>query len=141
MLHIFKFACARARPSSVLYGAASLFSAVFAFHHATTPIHLDAAHHDVLGKFPPCDTEICQPCPTLVDPATSVEFPKQLRVPSKFPLPPHSLLGVGVRTVSFLGIHVYSVGFYADLTAPKLKVRLSAMAWAPILTREDPDPQ
>ncbi|KAF8559343.1 hypothetical protein OG21DRAFT_1503250 [Imleria badia] len=114
MSHIFTSACARfARPAPprswskpVLYGVASLFSAAFAFH-VTTPIHLDATHHDVV-----------------VDPATSVEFPKQLRVPSKFPQLPLSLLGVGVRTVSFLGINVYSVGFYADLT--KLKIPISA---------------
>lgn len=79
-------------------------------------------------------SQLCSPS---VDPATSVEFPKSLRVPSRLPLPPHSLLGVGVRTVSFLGINVYSVGFYADLTSQKLKVRLSALAWTPMLTRED----
>ncbi|GAW04737.1 chalcone-flavanone isomerase [Lentinula edodes] len=33
-----------------------------------------------------------------------------------------SLVGVGVRTVSFLRIQVYSVGFYADLNNPKLKL-------------------
>jgi hypothetical protein len=47
-----------------------------------------------------------------------------LKVESKSPLPPFELVGVGVRTVSFLGIKVYSVGFYADLANPKLKVRL-----------------
>jgi hypothetical protein len=56
------------------------------------------------------------------DPATSIAFPKTLRIPSKFPLPQFSLVGVGVRTVSFLGIKVYSVGFYADLANPNLKV-------------------
>ncbi|KAI9572715.1 chalcone-flavanone isomerase-domain-containing protein [Boletus coccyginus] len=113
MSHI--LACAfsvRARPRSwskpVLYGVASLVSVAFAFHHATS-IHFDAPRKDVV-----------------VDPATSVEFPKELRVPSRFPSPPHSLLGVGVRTVSFLGINVYSVGFYADLTSPKLKIPISA---------------
>jgi hypothetical protein len=34
---------------------------------------------------------------------------------------PLTLVGVGVRTVSFLGIRVYSVGFYADLDNPNLK--------------------
>lgn len=57
-----------------------------------------------------------------VDPATSIEFPKTLRIPSKTILPPFSLIGVGVRTVSFLKIKVYSVAFYADLTNPNLKV-------------------
>lgn len=57
-----------------------------------------------------------------VDPATSIAFPNTLRIPSKFPLPQFSLVGVGVRTVSFLGIKVYSVGFYADLANPNLKV-------------------
>lgn len=125
----------------ILYGVASLLSSAFAFHHATTPIHLDApriTRDDVLGKLLP-DHTLCippQPGPTLVDPATSIEFPKELRVPSRFPLPPHSLLGVGARAVSFLGINVYSVGFYADLTNPKLRVCSSALAWTMILTRQ-----
>jgi hypothetical protein len=73
---------------------------------------------------------------TVKDPATGVEFPSTLRIPSRFPLPTYTLLGVGVRKVltaefsrcfdltisgivkvSFLNINVYSVGFYADLTA------------------------
>ncbi|KAF8140008.1 chalcone-flavanone isomerase-domain-containing protein [Boletus edulis] len=120
MPHIFTRAfSARAHPAQprswskpVLYGVASLLSAALAFRHASSPIHLDAPHttsQDVV-----------------VDPATSVEFPKELRVPSRFPSLPHSLLGVGVRTVSFLGINVYSVGFYADLASLKLKIPISA---------------
>jgi hypothetical protein len=58
----------------------------------------------------------------LVDPATSIVFPTTLRITSKVPLPLFSLVGVGVRTVSFLGIKVYSVGFYADLNNPNLKI-------------------
>jgi len=57
-----------------------------------------------------------------VDPATFIAFPTTLRLPSKVPLPNFTLIGVGVRTVSFLGIKVYSVGFYADLENPNLKV-------------------
>lgn len=57
-----------------------------------------------------------------VDPATSIAFPNTLVIPSKAPLPKFSLVGVGVRTVSFLGIKVYSVGFYADLDNPRLNV-------------------
>lgn len=59
---------------------------------------------------------------SLVDPATSIEFPKTLTVPAKTKLPPVTLVGLGVRTVSFLGLKVYSVAFYADLSNPKLKV-------------------
>jgi len=33
-----------------------------------------------------------------------------------------TLVGVGVRSVSFLGIKVYSVAFYADLDNPNLNV-------------------
>lgn len=62
-----------------------------------------------------------------VDPATSIEFPKTLRIPSKTILPPFSLIGVGVRTVSFLKIKVYSVAFYADLTNPNLKVLMPSL--------------
>jgi hypothetical protein len=46
------------------------------------------------------------------DPATDVVFPTTLELPGT---PKLSLLGLGVRTVSFLRIKVYSVGFYADL--------------------------
>lgn len=41
-------------------------------------------------------------------------------------LPTFQLIGVGVRTVSFLGIQVYSVALYADLDNPSLKIPLSA---------------
>lgn len=57
-----------------------------------------------------------------VDPASSIAFPNTLRIQSKQPLPTFSLVGLGVRTVSFLGIKVYSVGFYADLSNPNLNV-------------------
>ncbi|QRV86344.1 chalcone domain-containing protein [Ceratobasidium sp. AG-Ba] len=53
-----------------------------------------------------------------VDPATSIKFPTRLKLDGESEL---TLLGVGVRTVSFLSIRVYSVGFYADLTNIDLK--------------------
>ena len=56
------------------------------------------------------------------DPATSIRFPEQLRIPSRPQLPTCQLLGVGVRKVSFLGVKVYSVAFYADIERPDLKV-------------------
>lgn len=58
-----------------------------------------------------------------VDPATSISFPTVLRLEGE---PEMTLLGVGVRTVSFLSIRVYSVGFYADLASVDLKVRFFA---------------
>jgi len=60
--------------------------------------------------------------PYLVEPATSIEFPTTLRIPSKGALPEFTLLGVGVGVVSFLKIKVYSSAFYADLSNPNLKV-------------------
>ncbi|THV06074.1 hypothetical protein K435DRAFT_744373 [Dendrothele bispora CBS 962.96] len=57
-----------------------------------------------------------------IDAATGIEFPSAIRVAAKFNVPLLSLVGVGVRTVSFLSIKVYSVGFYADLNNPKLKI-------------------
>ncbi|PFH53374.1 hypothetical protein AMATHDRAFT_137727, partial [Amanita thiersii Skay4041] len=57
-----------------------------------------------------------------VDPATTISFPTSLTVPAKVKIPPLTLVGLGVRTVSFLGIKVYSVGFYADLNDPTLKI-------------------
>lgn len=58
----------------------------------------------------------------IVDPSTSITFPKTMHIPSRVPIPDLSLIGVGVRTVSFLGIKVYSVAFYADLNNPALQV-------------------
>jgi hypothetical protein len=51
-----------------------------------------------------------------------MEFPKKLKIVSRVALPEFTLVGCGVRVVSFLGLKVYSVGFYADLSNPKLKV-------------------
>ncbi|OWZ80772.1 hypothetical protein C365_00597 [Cryptococcus neoformans Bt85] len=45
-----------------------------------------------------------------VDPETSIEFP--LSLPLATPSPPLTLVGLGVRKVSFLKIKVYSAGFY-----------------------------
>lgn len=61
--------------------------------------------------------------PFIVDPATSIAFPKTIRVPAKIPIPPLTLVGLGVRTVSFINMKVYSVGLYADLENPDLHVR------------------
>ncbi|KDR84827.1 hypothetical protein GALMADRAFT_233241 [Galerina marginata CBS 339.88] len=61
---------------------------------------------------------------SVADPATSITFPKSMRIPSNTKIPPLTLVGVGVRTVSFLSVKVYSVGFYADLQNPNLKVSL-----------------
>ncbi|KAH7927360.1 hypothetical protein BV22DRAFT_1111102 [Leucogyrophana mollusca] len=96
----------------MLWGAASVFSAAYILHQATT-IHLDTEEASRLPEFE-------------TDPATAIAFPTNLRIPSKFPLPNFSLVGVGVRTVSFLGIKVYSVGFYADLANPKLNIPVTA---------------
>ncbi|KAF9498068.1 hypothetical protein BDN71DRAFT_1428989 [Pleurotus eryngii] len=43
---------------------------------------------------------------TTTDPATGIQFPNSLQVPSKIKLPELTLLGVGVRKVSFLGIKI-----------------------------------
>lgn len=51
------------------------------------------------------------------------------------------LVGLGVRTVSFLGIKVYSVGFYADLNNPNLKVGTRTFSDKIILSPPRPDPK
>ncbi|CEL52209.1 hypothetical protein RSOLAG1IB_00748 [Rhizoctonia solani AG-1 IB] len=53
-----------------------------------------------------------------LDPATLISFPTTLQIDGE---PKMTLLGLGVRRVSFLGIHVYSVGFYADLKKANAK--------------------
>ncbi|KAI0308254.1 hypothetical protein B0F90DRAFT_1813544 [Multifurca ochricompacta] len=95
------------RPSRIkplLLGAAS-----FALTTAVSFVHLDS--NTLHNK----ET-------TVVDPATSIEFPTTLQIPSKGALPEFTLIGVGVRVVSFLKIKVYSVAFYADLSNPNLKI-------------------
>ncbi|KAF8744070.1 Chalcone isomerase like, partial [Rhizoctonia solani] len=65
-----------------------------------------------------------QPNPTeteKLDPATSISFPTILQLDGE---PKMTLLGLGVRRVSFLGINVYSVGFYADLSKVDAKIKL-----------------
>ncbi|KAJ7770804.1 chalcone-flavanone isomerase-domain-containing protein [Mycena maculata] len=58
----------------------------------------------------------------VVDTDTGIAFPRTVRVPGQFKTPPLELVGLGVRTVSFLGIQVYSIAFYADLTSPALSI-------------------
>ncbi|CDO70261.1 hypothetical protein BN946_scf184942.g61 [Trametes cinnabarina] len=93
--------------SALFWGSAFAAAAGLALQ---STVHLDAE-----AAPPPAEEE------TRVDPATSIEFPTTLKINSRTPLPTFTLMGVGVRTVSFLGIKVYSVGFYADLTNPKLE--------------------
>ncbi|KAK4683579.1 hypothetical protein P7C73_g6664, partial [Tremellales sp. Uapishka_1] len=52
-----------------------------------------------------------------VDPDTSIEFPSSLVLTT--PTPALSLVGLGVRKVSFLRVKVYSVGFYLEDSALK----------------------
>ncbi|KAL0950802.1 hypothetical protein HGRIS_007567 [Hohenbuehelia grisea] len=93
----------------VLLGSAALCSVVLALNFHPT-VQLDA------------ELPAAKQIETTADPATGIEFPNTLQVPAKVKLPGHALVGVGVRTVSFLGIKVYSVAFYADLENPNLKV-------------------
>ncbi|KZS93078.1 hypothetical protein SISNIDRAFT_455046 [Sistotremastrum niveocremeum HHB9708] len=72
----------------------------------TSAVHLDA----------PAKAEIRE------DTATSIPSETSLRIPSRPPLPTCTLLGVGVRKVSFLRVKVYSVALYADLSDPKLEI-------------------
>ncbi|KAJ8702994.1 Altered inheritance of mitochondria protein 18 mitochondrial [Pleurotus ostreatus] len=101
---------ARATRIRPLLCGAGLFATAFALQ---PKVHLDTESQ---VPEPPKTVE------TTTDPATGIQFPNSLQVPSKIKLPELTLLGVGVRTVSFLGIKVYSVGFYADLENPDLKI-------------------
>jgi hypothetical protein len=125
------------RPSRALFlasaGALSLAGAL-ALHRA--PLFADAYPAPGQGGphqlFSIADTSEAD---TVVDADTGVTFPRVLHVQSKAALPPLTLLGVGVRTVSFLAIKVYSVGFYADLTNPDLQVRATLYALSGEMTR------
>ncbi|KAF8971499.1 chalcone-flavanone isomerase-domain-containing protein [Flammula alnicola] len=98
---------------SLAWGATFGIAACLAV--STKEIHLDSP---VQKRLVPDDAEE----DTIVDPATSIAFPKTMRIPSNLKIAPLALVGVGVRTVSFLGVKVYSIGFYADLANPNLKI-------------------
>ncbi|KAF8898415.1 chalcone-flavanone isomerase-domain-containing protein [Infundibulicybe gibba] len=92
-----------------IWGSAIALSASLALSHT---VHLDA----------PARPESEKEVETVVDVATSITFPTIINVPAKIQIPPLTLMGFGVRTVSFLKIKVYSVGFYADLSNPSLNL-------------------
>jgi hypothetical protein len=98
-------------------------------------LHLDSARdrETTVGEYFSAVFDACLARPLPVDPATSIEFPTTLRIPFKGSLPEFTLIGVGVRTVSFLKIKVYSAAFYADLTNPNLKVTVHLDAGPPTL--------
>lgn len=50
----------------------------------------------------------------IIDPDTQISFSKKLEIEENNGQEPLRLIGLGVRTVSFLGVRVYSAGFYAD---------------------------
>ncbi|KAK6904568.1 hypothetical protein I203_105384 [Kwoniella mangroviensis CBS 8507] len=54
-----------------------------------------------------------------VDPDTNIQFPLDLSPTLSTPSPILSLVGLGVRKVSFLRVKVYSAGFYLDELAIK----------------------
>jgi Chalcone isomerase like len=111
------------RPSrlrSFALGAALALSASAGIAHLDSNVLADK--EPTVGTVLLCNSQFFFTQPLPVDPATSIEFPAVLRIPSKGTLPPFTLIGVGVRVVSFLKIKVYSVAFYADLSNPNLKV-------------------
>ncbi|KAG8911314.1 hypothetical protein FRC00_006716 [Tulasnella sp. 408] len=74
------------------------------------PVRLESSY--ILGFE---DDKVAESFDTIAEPASGVEFPKVITFKSPQTLP-LTLLGVGIRTVSFLKMQVYAVGFYADLT-------------------------
>jgi len=117
------------RPGRLVFGTVLLAS----FALATTRIYADAqaGPSDVVSMCGIVNAVGLVNAEFLVvDPSTSITFPKTMHIPSRVPIPDLSLIGVGVRTVSFLGIKVYSVAFYADLNNPALRVRLCFPTWS-----------
>ncbi|KAL1738772.1 hypothetical protein HDZ31DRAFT_69634 [Schizophyllum fasciatum] len=100
---------ARGRQLALLGGTAIGLLATSLLWNAQQPIHLDAP------SAPEQDD-------VTVDPETNIAFPKTMHIESKVRIPDMTLLGVGVRKVSFLKVKVYSIGFYADLSNPDLKI-------------------
>ena len=110
------------RTRRLVFGAVLLAS----FALATTRVHADAQAEssNVVSTYDTINAiTFSNSAYAVVDPSTAITFPKTLHIPSRVPIPDLSLIGVGVRTVSFLGFKVYSVAFYADLRNPALQVR------------------
>lgn len=66
-----------------------------------------------------------------VDPETSIEFP--LSLPLATPSPTLTLVGLGVRKVSFLKIKVYSAGFYLQDGATRCLHHIPGWAVSPCI--------
>jgi hypothetical protein len=97
------------------WGAAALGMAAGCLVFSPTTIYLDSQITKALAQ-ENAEEDL------VVDPATSIAFPKTMRIPSNIRIPPLTLVGVGVRRVSFLGVKVYSVAFYADLDNQNLVI-------------------
>ena len=134
------FAARNARPRfagtrRAVFGTVLLVS----FALATTHIYADAQAEssNVVSMYLTInDVSFVNSGLSVVDSSTSITFPKTMHIPSRVPIPDLSLIGVGVRTVSFLRIKVYSVAFYADLNNPALQVHTSLVSIYSILTYE-----
>lgn len=63
-----------------------------------------------------------------VDPSSSVQHPLSLSTLSTSS--PLTLIGVGIRTVSFLRVKVYSAGFYMDQKALE-EAAVKTKGWLP----------
>ncbi|KAG8959669.1 hypothetical protein FRC03_007645 [Tulasnella sp. 419] len=81
-----------------------------------SPLHLEAP----IQKAPSQKDGRIESSEVVVDPSTSIPFPKTIKFTSPDATPTLTLLGLGVRTVSFLKLQVYAVGFYADLDGVNL---------------------
>ncbi|OCF44917.1 hypothetical protein I317_01196 [Kwoniella heveanensis CBS 569] len=106
----------RHRATPVLAGLTIAVGAVYISYHdervkyalqAPFLLHADSAHTDFRDD--PKSKAAFR-----VDPDTSLSFPLDLSPTLATPSPPLSLVGLGVRKVSFLRVKVYSAGFYLD---------------------------
>ncbi|KAG8995493.1 hypothetical protein FRB90_000173 [Tulasnella sp. 427] len=79
------------------------------------PLRLESSY--ILGFE---DDKVAESYDTITEPSSGIEFPKVITFKSP-PTLPLILMGVGIRTVSFLKIQVYAIAFYADLTRVDFK--------------------
>ncbi|KAJ9479371.1 Altered inheritance of mitochondria protein 18, mitochondrial [Pseudozyma hubeiensis] len=103
---------------TTLVAAAVALAGIASAYQLSSPVHLDAA--------PPAAsslTSITSANPStqvVVDPDTNLAFPLYIPTPASFsstqPEPRLRLVGLGVRTVSFLRVRVYVAALYIDET-------------------------
>lgn len=92
----------------------SLLLGLGLWYYLQDQISSQPAQPKVHEPLPPLIVLNDPPNRSILDPSTQLEFPAELEPQNLKLTEPMRLVGLGVRTVSFLAVKVYVAGFYAD---------------------------